>query len=145
MPDSQALTMPTHSMDAVIDEHFRYEATDDVEGVLGTLSPDVDHDVVGSPTGPLTGKDQARGFYEQLFDDLDQESVTSNRRYYGDTFVIDESLWKGVAVGQPLGYEGRNRPLEFRILHIFEFAPDGSITRENVWMDLAAISQQLAD
>jgi steroid delta-isomerase-like uncharacterized protein len=132
------------AMDRAIDEHFEYEARDDVEGVLGTLTDDVDHDVVGSPTGPLRGKDQTREFYEHLFADLEQEQVTSTHRYHGDDFVVDESLWRGVAVGNPLGFPGRNRPLEFRILHLFEFA-DGAIRRENVWMDTAAIAAQLAD
>jgi hypothetical protein len=132
-------------MDRAIDEHFECEARDDVDGVLRTLTDDVDHDVVGSPTGPLRGKDQARGFYGHLFADLDQHDVTSTHRYYGDDFVVDESLWRGTAVGNPLGFAGRNRPLEFRILHIFEFADDGAIRRENVWMDTAAIAAQLRD
>ena len=131
------------AMDRVIDEHFGYEARDDVDGVLATLTDDVDHDVVGSPAGPLRGKDQARRFYEHLFADLEQQDVTSTRRYYGDDFVVDESLWRGTAVGNPLGFPGRNRRLEFRILHVFEFAVDGTIRRENVWMDTAAITAQL--
>jgi len=139
-------TMNTRSrMDRAIDEHFRYEGRDDVQGVLDTLSDDVDHDVVGSPTGPLRGKAQARTFYERLFADLEQEGVTSRHRYYGDDFVVDESVWRGTAVGNPLGYAGRNRPLEFRILHIFEFDDHGVIRRENVWMDTAAIAAQLRD
>lgn len=133
------------AMDRAIDEHFGYEASDDVEGVLATLSDDVDHDIVGSPSGPLRGKDQARAFYERLFADLKQERVTSTRRYYGDDFVVDESVWRGTAVGNPLGFPGCNRPLEFRILHLFEFAGSGAIRRENVWMDTAAIATQLRD
>ena len=132
-------------MDSVIGAHFDYEARDDVEGVLGTLTDDIEHDVVGSPSGPLRGKAQARGFYEQLFADLEHQDVTSTRRYYGDDFVVDESLWRGTAVGNPLGFPGRNRPVEFRILHIFEFAADGAICRENVWMDTASIAAQLQD
>ena len=130
-------------MDRAIDEHFGYEASDDVDGVLGTLAADVDHDVVGSPTGPVRGREQAREFYDRLFADLEQERVTSIRRYYGDDFVVDESVWRGVAVGSPLGMPGRGRTLEFRILHVFEFAGNGAIQRENVWVDLAAMIRQL--
>ena len=36
-----------------------------------------------------------------------------------------------------------HRPLEFRLLHVVEFTPQGDIRRENVWVDLAAILQQL--
>lgn len=133
------------TMDRAIDAHFRHESRDDVDGVLASLSDDVDHDVVGSPTGPLRGKVQARSFYERLFADLEQKNVASLRRYYGDDFVVDESLWRGTAVGNPLGFPGRNRPLAFRILHIFEFTGDGAIRRENVWMDTSAIAAQLED
>lgn len=130
-------------MDRVIDEHYGYEARDDVAGVLATLGDDVDHDIVGSPTGPLRGKAQARTFYERLFADLRQDSVTSLRRYHGADFAVDESLWRGTAVGDPLGFPGRGRPLAFRILHLFEFGRGGEIRRENVWMDTAAIAAQL--
>ena len=40
--------------------------------------------------------------------------------------------------------DGKNRPLKFRLLHVVEFTPDGEqIQREQVWLDLAAIFQQL--
>ena len=48
-------------MDRKMDEHFGFEARDDVAGVLSTLSQDVEHDIVGSPTGPTIGPDGARG------------------------------------------------------------------------------------
>jgi len=130
-------------MDRKIDEHFAYEARDDVEGVLATLTLDAEHDIVGAPTGPTRGRESARGFYEGLFADLADGKVTTNRRLYGDAFLVDESLWRGRAPGRPFGLEGRNRPLEFRLLHVIEFAESGDIARENVWLDLAAILQQL--
>lgn len=130
-------------MDRKIDEHFAYEARDDVEGVLATLTVDAEHDIVGAPTGPTRGRESARGFYEGLFADLADGRVTSKKRLYGDGFLVDESLWRGRAPGRPFGLEGRDRPLEFRLLHIIEFAESGDIARENVWLDLAAILQQL--
>lgn len=130
-------------MDAVIDRHFHFEASDDVEGVLSTLTPDVDHDIVGSPTGPVRGRDAARGFYENLFADLSDGQVTCLHRLYGEHFMVDESLWRGTATGTPFGLPGNGRPLEFRLLHVFEFDDAGDIRRENVWLDLAAIQQQL--
>lgn len=39
--------------------------------------------------------------------------------------------------------DGRDRPLAFRLLHVIEFADNGDIRRENVWVDLGAILQQL--
>lgn len=130
-------------MDRKLDEHFGFEARDDVEGVLATLEPDVEHDIVGAPTGPTRGREGARPFYEGLFADLADGKVQSLRRLYGDHFMVDESMWEGRAPGTPFGLAGRNRPLAFRLLHVIEFADNGNIKRENVWLDLAAIIHQL--
>lgn len=131
-------------MDRKLDEHFAFEANDDVEGVVATLHPDVEHDIVGWPAGPSNSRDQARAFYEATFADLGDGKVRSLRRLYGDNFMVDDSVWSGTAKGRPFGIEGRGRPLEFRLLHILEFSDDGQIKRENVWLDLAAIQQQLS-
>jgi ketosteroid isomerase-like protein len=131
------------TFDRMIDRHFRFEAENDVDGVLSTMVDDVQHDVVGSPTGPLFGQQAARGFYDALFADLSGEKVTTLRRYYGPDFVVDESLWEGTAPGTPFGVLGGGKHLAFRLLHVFEMAPDGRIKRENVWIDLASILQQL--
>ena len=130
-------------MDRKLDEHFGYEAADDVEGVLATLAPDATHDIVGYPTGPTRGRDNARGFYEQMFADLAESKVTAVKRLYGDGFMVDESVWEGRAPGRPFGLDGRNRPLTFRLLHVVEFTPQGQIQREQVWLDMAAIIRQL--
>ena len=129
--------------DRMLDRHFRFEAEDDVEGVLSTMADDVEHDVVGYPTGPVQGKLAARGFYDSLFADLSGEKVSTIRRYYGPDFVVDESLWEGTAPGTPFGSPGQGRRLAFRLLHVFDMAPDGQIKRENVWLDFASILQQL--
>ncbi len=129
--------------DRMIDRHFRFEAENDVNGVLDTMSEDVEHDVVGSPLGRLHGRQAARGFYDALFADLSGEKVTTLRRYYGPDFVVDESLWEGTAPGTPFGIPGHGRRIAFRLLHVFDMAPDGKIKRENVWLDLASILQQL--
>ena len=130
-------------MDRKIDEHFGFEARDDVAGVLSTLAPDVQHDVIGWPSGPAQGRENVRPFYETLFADLAEGQVTCIRRLYGTGFLVDESIWRGKALGRPFGLEGRGRPLEFRLLHVIEFAEDGRIQREAVWTDLAAMIQQL--
>jgi len=137
------MTLTREEMDRKIDEHFGFEARDDVEGVLATLSSDVEHDIVGWPTGPTHGRAGARPFYDALFSDLSDGEVECVRRLYGSDFLVDESLWKGKAPGRPFGLDGKGRPLEFRLLHVIEFAGNGDIRRENVWVDLAAIVQQL--
>jgi predicted ester cyclase len=40
-----------------------------------------------------------------------------------------------------LGLPGNGRRISFRMLHIFEFR-DGLISRENVWLDTAAVINQ---
>ena len=130
-------------MDSKIDEHFGFEARDDIEGVVATLAPDAIHDIVGWPAGPTPGRDAARPFYEALFADLAEGRIISLRRLYGENILVDESFWEGTAPGRPFGIEGRGRPLNFRLLHVVEFTDGGQIQRENVWVDLAAIIKQL--
>ncbi|MFA6985056.1 MAG: nuclear transport factor 2 family protein [Arenimonas sp.] len=137
------MALTTAQMDRKIDEHFAFEAQDNVEGVLATLAPDVEHDIVGSPTGPTRGRAAARPFYENLFADLADGSVRCLRRLYGENFLVDESLWRGRAPGRPFGLNGLDRPLEFRLLHVVEFTDSGDIKRENVWLDFTAIQRQL--
>jgi hypothetical protein len=136
--------MTPSEMDEKLDEHFAYEARDDVEGVLRTLDKNVEHDVVGWPAGPSFGRDRAKAFYEATFPDLGAGEVRSLRRLYGENFMVDDSIWTGVAKGSPFGFEGRGRPVEFRLLHVLEFTDAGDIGRENVWLDIASIQKQLS-
>jgi predicted ester cyclase len=138
------MALSREDMDHKLDEHFGYEARDDVEGVIATLHQDVEHDVVGWPGGPSRGRDAARAFYDATFADLGDGNVRSLRRLYGNNFMVDDSIWSGTAKGRPFGIEGKGRPLEFRLLHVLEFSDDGEIARENVWVDLGSIQQQLA-
>jgi len=137
------MALTREQMDRMIDEHFGYEASDNVEGVLSTLTEDVVHDIVGSPTGPTYGRENARAFYERMFADLADGKVTCLRRLYGENFLVDESLWEGRAPGSPFGIEGKGRPLRVRLLHVIEFTDDAMIKRENVWIDLGEIIKQL--
>jgi hypothetical protein len=57
--------------------------------------------------------------------------------------MVDESIWRGFAPGRPFGLDGRGRALAFRLLHVVEFSDAGDIAREQVWVDLASIQQQL--
>lgn len=137
------MALTKREMDRMMDEHFQYEAKDDVDGVLATLAEDVTHDIVGWPTGPASGRENARPFYDTLFRDLADGKVTCTKRLYGDGFLVDESIWEGTAPGRPYGLEGKGRPLRFRLLHVIEFNESGEIQREQVWADLAGIIRQL--
>lgn len=129
-------------MDRIMNEHFAYEAQDDVEGVVSTLAEDVEHDVVGAPGSQVRGREAARKFYQSIFQNLKGESVQPLRRFYGDNFMIDETLWTGHVVGRALGAPDGEGRVSVRILHVLEFR-GGKISRENVWIDLASIMQQL--
>ncbi len=137
------MSLTPDQMDLKMDEHFGFEATDDVEGVLATLTADADHDIVGWPGGPTKGRENARPFYETLFADIEDSTVTRVKRLYGDNFLVDESYVEGTAAGMPYGLEGRGRRVGFRILHVIEYSDEGLMKRENVWIDLSALIQQL--
>ena len=135
--------MQRAEMDRIADEHFGYEASDDVEGVLLTLTDDVVHHVVGSPYGELVGKAAVRPFYEELFAALAGEGVEPVARWYGDDFLVDETLWTGrILDGRLFGRPGRQGHLTFRLLHLFEFR-GGLIAHERTWSDMVAIDHAL--
>lgn len=130
-------------LDAIINEHFMFEATDNVDGVMGSLAENVRHEVIPSPYGDLTDKDMIREMYTNLFSKLHGTGVDPVKRYYGDDFLIDETVWHGrVDDGQPVGCDGMLGDVSFRMLHVFEVS-EGKIAREQVWIDLAALQQQL--
>jgi ketosteroid isomerase-like protein len=143
MTSGSAAADTREQMDQIVDQHFMFEATDDIEGVMGTLTEDAEHEVIPSPVGALTDRAQMRAYYEMLFKALKGESVTPVRRLYGEDFIIDETIWHGhVNDGAPFLCDGESGPVSFRLLHVFNLR-DGKITREQVWCDLASIQQQL--
>lgn len=131
-------------MDRMVEEHFRYEAEDDVEGVLATLDDDATHHLIGSPYGELRGKSAIRGFYEELFETAAGEHVEPLVRRYGDELLVDESRWTGVLHdGRMFGFPGRSGRVSFSLLHVLEFR-EGRILREQVWPDAVAIDRALS-
>ncbi len=135
--------MTPEQMDQIVNEHFGYEASDDVDGVLATLTEDAEHEVVPSPMGALRDRAEMREYYELLFSSLDGEDVTPVRRLYGDDFLVDETIWHGyIRDGRPFLCDGKSGRVSFRLLHVFELRA-GEIKREQVWCDLAAIQRQL--
>ena len=130
-------------MDDLVNRHFGFEASDDVDGVMSTLVDGAEHEVIPSPVGSLDDPAKQRAYYELLFSSITGESVEPIRRYYGEDFVVDETLWHGtVEDGRPFLCDGRSGEVSFRLLHVFEIR-DGKIAREQVWCDLAAIQRQL--
>ncbi len=135
--------MNREQMDHAVNEHFGFEAADDLDGVMASLAPEVEHEIVPSKVGVLHDKSKVRDYYATLFQSVKGESVTPIKRYYGDDFIVDETMWNGeIADGSVFLCDGKSGKVSFRLLHIFEFE-DGKITREQAWCDLAAIQRQL--
>ena len=131
------------AMDKLVDDHFMYEATADLEGVMRTYSEDPVHQVVGGPDGPLKGKPAIRRFYERLFPALKGERAEPVMRLYGDGFLVDESILIGQVVdGRPFSLPGKSGHARVRLLHVFQLR-DGLIASERVWFDFDEMRKQL--
>jgi uncharacterized protein len=130
------------AIDSILDTHFRQEAEGDVEGTLATFTDDVEHDVVGDPSGVLHGPGAVGHRYGHLFANVKGEKAAVLHRLYGDDFVVDDKIWTARVVGDFMGIPGKGRQISVRVLHVFEFR-DGHISRENVWLDAGAAIAQL--
>jgi steroid delta-isomerase-like uncharacterized protein len=135
--------MTQEEMIALVERHLKAEGAGDVDGAIAVYTDDIEHDVVGSPGSPLHGKDAARGFYQQLTADFRTEQEQPTHRYFTEDAMILDQIMTGTVTGSFFGLPGHGKRISFRILHVFEFA-DGLIRRENVWLDGAAIQQQLS-
>jgi uncharacterized protein len=137
------MAMTRERMDKIVNDHFMYEATAELEGVLGTYTQDPEHQVVGGPDGLLRGKAAIRGFYERLFPALKGEHAEPVMRLYGDDFLVDESILIGQVVdGRPFSLPGKSGHARVRLLHVFQLR-DGLIAKERVWFDFADMRGQL--
>ena len=133
--------MEQATMDRLIAEHVRAKMAGDPAGAVAMYTDDVEHDVVGAPTGPVRGPAAARAFYAQLVQDVHTEQMLPVRHCYGQDFCVVEHQWTGTVPGTFLGVPGNGRRITFRLLHLWEFR-DGRISRENVWLDGGSIVAQ---
>jgi steroid delta-isomerase-like uncharacterized protein len=135
--------MDRSQMVELVSRHIRAEGAGDVDTAVSVYTDDVEHDVVGYPGSPHHGKDGARKFYNELTANFRTEGEEVLHRYFaGDTMILEQKM-TGAVIGSMLGLPGHGRQISFRILHVFEFR-DGLISRENVWLDSAAIVAQLS-
>jgi steroid delta-isomerase-like uncharacterized protein len=135
--------MDERDMRGLIEQHLKAEGAGDVEGAVAVYTHDVEHDVVGWPTGVSHGREGARAFYEHLTANFRTESEEVAHSFVSDDAVVLDQTMTGTVVGEMLGLPGHGRTISFRILHVFQFR-DGLISRENVWLDGAAIQSQLS-
>jgi steroid delta-isomerase-like uncharacterized protein len=136
------MVMKREEMDRLIKEHLIAEMAGDPSSCVTMYTDDVVHDVVGSPLGPLTGPEAAKGFYDFLTANIRTEQMDVNHAWYGDDFCVIEHQWEGRVPGEFLGIPGNGRRISFRMLHVWEFK-DGLMSRENVWLDGGSIAAQL--
>ena len=134
--------MKPEEMDRLIEAHLQAERAGDSAGSVSMYTEDVEHDVVGTPHGPLYGKEAAQGFYDQLNSDIHTEEMVPTHRYYGEDFCVIEHRWAGTVPGTFIGIPGNGKRISFRLLHIWEFR-DGLISRENVWLDGGSVAALL--
>lgn len=130
-------------MRELIDHHIDAEGRGDIDGAVSVYTDDVEHDVVGFPNGRSRGKAGARAFYAYFTTNFLAQEWTLLHQYVTDDAVILEQQMTGTVVGSMLGLEGHGRQISFRMMHVFEFR-DGLISRENVWLDTAAVIDQLS-
>lgn len=135
-------TMTPTEMEALIQAHVKAEEHGDAEQAVSMYTDDIEHDAVGWPGGPVRGIPAALERYRQLLKDFHTEKDERTHTYYADDAATVEDLITGVVTGSILGIPGNDRRITFRLLHVFEFK-DGKISRENVWLDGAAIAAQL--
>jgi steroid delta-isomerase-like uncharacterized protein len=134
--------MTPAEMEALIDAHLHAEGNGDPDGAVADYTDDIEHDLVGFPSGPLHGVPAAREFYQRLVKDLRTEGEQRTHTYYADHACVIENLMTARVTGSLMGIPGNGRVITFRILHVFEFRT-GRISRENVWLDGASITAQL--
>jgi steroid delta-isomerase-like uncharacterized protein len=134
--------MRATEMDELIQAHIKAESAGDTAAAVAVYTDDVEHDVVGSPTGALTGKEAAQGFYDYLTHNLTTETMVPTHSYYGNDFCVMEHDATGTVGGEFLGVAGHCKRINFRLLHVWEFR-DGLISRENVWLDGGSVIAQL--
>lgn len=138
----QRTTITPAEMNRLVEQHIAAEIANDSAAAVAMYTDDVIHDDVGAPHGPLHGPDAAKGFYDFLGANFRTERMDVNHAWYGDEFCVIEHQCTGTATGELLGIPGNGKRVAFRILHVWEFKA-GLISRENVWLDSAAIVAQL--
>lgn len=135
--------MDSAEMRSLVDRHIRAEGLGDVDGAVTVYTDDIEHDVVGFPNSPTRGIDGARDFYNYLTANFRAETEVVLHRYVTGDAMILEQIMTGTVIGEMLGLPGHGRRISFRMLHVFEFR-NGAISRENIWLDSAAIVEQLS-
>lgn len=135
--------MLQQDMNDLIRRHLDAEAAGDTAGTVAVYTDDVEHDVIGSPLGKLTGPATAKTFYDHLVEDLKITQMVQTSARYGADFAVVEHDVDAAVPGSFMGIDGHRRDVHFRMVHVWDFTQD-RISREQVWLDGGAIAAQLA-
>lgn len=135
------MTIPA-AMDRLVEQHLAAEMAGDSAAAVAVYTDDVEHDVVGWPSGPVTGTGAAKEFYDGLMALFLNDEMVTTRRLHGEDFCVVEHRATGRFPHGFMGAPGSDDQVAFRMLHVFEFTGD-AISRENVWLDGGAIVGQL--
>lgn len=134
--------MDQQRMQHLIEQHVQAEIAGDVQTAISMYTDDIEHDVIGFPSGPTRGPEGAAGFYHQLMSDLVTEQMDVKRAQYGPDFCVVEHEATCVVQGAFAGVPGNGRRVTFRMLHVWDFKDD-RIGREQIWIDGGSIVAQL--
>ncbi len=134
--------MDKQKMDQLIEQHIAAEMAGDTAAAVSMYTDDVVHDVIGSPTGPVSGPEAAQGFYDFLTANIRNDKMTIVKAWYGDDHCTVEHWCEAAITGEFMGIAGGGREIGFRMLHVWEFRDD-KISREVVWLDGGSIVAQL--
>ncbi len=134
--------MSPQRMKELYEQHIAAEMAGDTAAAVSVYTDDVEHEVIGSPAGLLHGPEAAKGFYDYLVANIDNERMTPTREQFGEDFCVVEHETTGVVKGEFLGIPGNGRRVTFRLLHVWDFKDD-AISREQVWLDGGSIAAQL--
>jgi hypothetical protein len=94
--------MEQHEMIALVERHLKAEGAADVEGAVAVYTDDIEHDAVGFPGSPRTGKQAASEFYGFLTANFRTEEETPRHRYFsGDSMILEQTM-TGTVIGEML-------------------------------------------
>src|SRR5215218_9016712 len=113
------MTSPT-DMDRLIDQHITAELAADSAAAVAVYTDDVEHDVVGWPTGPVSGPAAAKDFYDALIAAFVNEEMNLVRTLYGADHCVVEHQARGRFPHGFAGAPASDRQVVFRMLHVFE-------------------------
>ena len=134
--------MTSQRMKELYEQHIAAEMAGDTEGAVSVYTDDVEHEVIGAPTGLLHGPKSVQGFYDYLISNVQPERMTATREQFGEDFCVVEHETTGIVNGELLGIPGKGRRVTFRMLHVWDFKDD-AISREQVWLDGGSVAAQL--